>query len=139
MARLSHDDDAPAFASKLRRRFLRPGDMGARGVDHGKPTRLYLASDLRRNTMAANDDAALDGLLGAFDSADAPLGKLRHDLRVVNQRAKRDGARSFRHGIKRHVERALDPVAGSRAFRTRHLHFDSFAAIISSGVCSGIA
>ena len=113
--------------------------MGARGVDHGKPTRLYLASDLRRHTMAANDDAAIDGLLGAFDSADAPLGKLRHDLRVVNQRAKRDGARSFRHGIKRHVERALDPVAGSRAFRTRHLHFDSFAAMISSGVCSGIA
>lgn len=95
MACFSHDDDAPAFASELRCRLLRPSDMGARGVDHGKPTRLYLASDLRRNTMAANDDAALDGLLGAFDSADAPLGKLRHDLRVVNQRTKRDGARSF--------------------------------------------
>ena len=89
--------------------------------------------------MAANDDAALDGLLGAFDSAYTPLGKLRHDLGIVNQRAKGDGARPFRSGIKRHVERALNPVACSRAFRTRHLHFDSFAAIISSGVCSGIA
>ena len=89
--------------------------------------------------MAANDNAALDGLLGAFDSAYTPLGKLRHDLGIVNQRAKGDGARPFRSGIKRHVERALNPVACSRAFRTRHLHFDSFAAIISSGVCSGIA
>ena len=139
MACFSHDDDTPALASELRCRLLRPSDMGARRIDHRKPACLYLASDLRRHTMAANDDAALDGLIGILDSTDTPLGKLRHDLGIVNQRAKGDGARPFRRGIKRHVERALNPVACSRAFRTRHLHFDSFAAMISSGVCSGIA